>query len=159
MSACLEPSATVIRALGDTDLDNVIRIEKASYPFPWTRGIFADCLRVGYSCWGLDYGDDFAGYSILTFGPEETHLLNICIDARFQKVGLGLQLLDWSIEKACEAKSKIIFLEVRPSNFRALKIYDRRGFRQIGERPKYYPAENGREDACLMAMQLDSSAW
>jgi len=46
MSACLEPSAVVTRALGTSDLDNVIRIEKASYPFPWTRGIFSDCLRV-----------------------------------------------------------------------------------------------------------------
>lgn len=155
MSACLEPSAVVTRALVTADLEQVIRIEKASYPFPWTRGIFSDCLRVGYSCWGMDYGDELVGYSILTFGPEETHLLNICIDPQYRRMGLGLQLLNWSIERACEAKSKIIFLEVRPSNSRAIEIYERRGFQQIGQRPKYYPARVGREDACLMAMQLD----
>ena len=158
MSACLEPSAIVVRALGTADLDNVVRIEKDSYAFPWTRGIFSDCLRVGYSCWAMDYGNAFAGYSILTFGPEETHLLNICIDRDFRQMGLGLQLLNWSIERAREAKSKIIFLEVRPSNTRAVQIYERRGFRQIGKRPRYYPAHDGREDACLMAMQLDYSA-
>ncbi len=155
MSACLERCAVVTRALGTADLDNVIRIERESYPFPWSRGIFADCLRVGYSCWGMDYGDEFAGYSILTFGPEETHLLNICIDQQYRRLGLGLQLLNWSIEKACEAESKIIFLEVRPSNSRAIEIYDQRGFQLIGQRPKDYPAHDGREDACLMAMQLD----
>ena len=158
MSACLEQSIVVMRSLGMADLDNVLRIEKESYPFPWTRGIFSDCLRVGYSCWGMDYGDEFAGYSILTFGPEETHLLNICIDSEFRGMGLGLKLLNWSIEKACEARSKIIFLEVRPSNKRAIKVYDQRGFQQIGERPKYYPAHDGREDAYLMAMQLDTSS-
>lgn len=155
MSACLEPSVVVTRALATADLEKVIRIEKASYPFPWTRGIFSDCLRVGYSCWAMDYGDEFVGYSILTFGPEETHLLNICIDPDYRRMGLGLQLLNWSIEKAHEAKSKIIFLEVRPSNRRAIDIYQRRGFQQIGQRPKYYPTREGREDACLMAMQLD----
>ena len=159
MSACLEPSAIVTRTLGTSDLDDVVRIESASYPFPWTRGIFSDCLRVGYSCWALDYGEEFAGYSILTFGPEETHLLNICIDPALRNMGLGLELLNWSIEKAFEAKSKIIFLEVRPSNGRAIKIYDQRGFRQIGKRPRYYPCHDGREDACLMAMQLDTTIF
>jgi ribosomal-protein-alanine N-acetyltransferase len=155
MSACLEGSAIVTRALAAEDLDDVVRIEQESYPFPWTRGIFADCLRVGYSCWALDYDEQFAGYSILTFGPEETHLLNICIAPAFRGLGLGLQLLNWSIEKACVAKSKIIFLEVRPSNTRAIEIYHRRGFQMIGQRPKYYPTHDGREDAYLMAMQLD----
>ena len=154
MSACLESAPLVIRALGASDLDNVTRIEQESYPFPWTHGIFADCLRVGYSCWGMDYGDNFAGYSILTFGPEETHLLNICIDQHLRRMGLGLHLLNWSIEKAREAESKIIFLEVRPSNGRAIEIYHQRGFQLIGERPGYYPAHDGREDAYLMAMQL-----
>lgn len=157
MSACLENSVVTTRALGTADLDNVIRIEQESYPFPWTRGIFADCLRVGYSCWGIDHGDNFAGYSILTFGPEETHLLNLCIDQEYRGLGLGLQLLNWSIEKACKARSKIIFLEVRPSNKRAIEIYDRRGFQLIGQRPGYYPDQDGREDAYLMAMQLDLS--
>jgi ribosomal-protein-alanine N-acetyltransferase len=47
-----------------------------------------------------------------------------------------------------------MFLEVRPSNVDAAQLYLKRGFEEIGSRPAYYQAENGREDALVMRLEL-----
>jgi len=63
-----EPASfhSLLRRLFDGDLDRIMEIELAAYPYPWTRGIFADCIRVGYECWGLQAGDELIGYCIQT---------------------------------------------------------------------------------------------
>ena len=144
----------LIRSLSPEDLDDVIRIEEASYPFPWTRGIFKECLRVGYACHGLQLGDDLAGYSISNWGVGECHLLNLCIEPRWHKRGFGKMMLEHSIGHATSLECHVMFLEVRPSNTDAAKLYLKRGFEEVGTRPAYYQAEKGREDALVLRLGL-----
>ncbi len=158
MNAWMQHAEAVrIRHLTRADLGKVAEIEARVYPFPWTRGIFADCLRVGYGCWGLEADRHLIGYAIISFGPEEAHLLNICLHPDAQGRGYGRQLLNWSIDQAVAAGSKTLFLEVRPSNRRAIALYRQRGFRRIGRRPGYYPAPRGREDAEVMSLRLPAA--
>lgn len=148
------PAPPLIRPLGVEDLDEVMCIENASYPFPWSRGIFADCLRVGYACFGLQVGARLIGYSVHNWGAGESHLLNICVHPDEHRKGYGQLLLDHAIAHSISLDCHVMFLEVRPSNLDAVRLYQRRGFVVVGERPAYYQAENGREDAIVMRLDL-----
>lgn len=154
MSAVVEFSGLDIRPMTVTDLDHVMQIEERAYPFPWTRGIFSDCIRVGYGCWLLQDNDMIIGYGVLSWGPEEAHLLNITVTPDRQGEGLGRHLLEDLIDKAIVWGAKELFLEVRPSNESAIGLYRDRGFNEIGLRPDYYPDHEGREDAVVMALPL-----
>ncbi len=144
----------VLRALREEDLEAVAAIEQAAYPFPWTPGIFRECLRVGYGCHGVWLDGDLAGYVIFNWAAGESHLLNLCIHPARQRQGLGGLLLEHAIGHARAQDCASMFLEVRPSNPGAAEIYRRRGFREIGRRPGYYRSEEGREDAIVMRLAL-----
>ena len=136
------------------DLDAVMAIELRAYPFPWTRGIFEDCLRAAYPSWVLVDGDAITGYGVLSVAASEAHVLNICVDPRLQGRGHGRRLLHALQHLARGRGAQRLFLEVRPSNRGALALYQAEGFNEIGRRPRYYPAHSGREDAIVMAMEL-----
>ena len=144
----------LIRRLGMDDVDRIFEIEQIAYPFPWTRGIFVDCMRVGYACFGLQMGKDLAGYTILSWAAGEAHLLNLCIHPDWQHRGYGSLLLEYAINHVARLDSEAIFLEVRASNQRAASLYENRGFKVIGHRPSYYQAGEAREDAIIMRMDL-----
>lgn len=144
----------VLRRLHQSDVDRVTEIETATYPFPWTSGIFSDCIRVGYDCWGLLDGPALIGYTIQSHAAGECHLLNLCVAPEHQRQGLGQLLLEHVLRVAREHASRVIFLEVRPSNIAGQNLYLRNGFKVIGMRPAYYRAENGREDALVMQRSL-----
>jgi ribosomal-protein-alanine N-acetyltransferase len=132
-----------------------MEIELSAYPFPWTRSIFEDCLRVGYDCRGLQLGTILVGYAIHTRLAEECHLLNLCVDPAWQRRRLGSLLLEQTILQAETAACSSVFLEVRPSNEAGIALYRKRGFYIVGERPNYYRADNGRENAFIMRLDLD----
>ena len=154
MSADPRPFDPEIRTLQIEDLDRVISIERSAYPFPWTRGIFADCIRVGYDCWGLQVGDHLIAYAIQTCAAGESHLLNLCVDPEWQRAGYGAMLLEHAICHAVLMGCASMFLEVRPSNPAAIRLYERRGFEIAGERRNYYRADKGRETAIVMRLDL-----
>ncbi len=131
-------------------------IERQSYPYPWSRGIFVDCLRAGYANFGLQLGGELAGYSIFNWAAGEAHLLNLCIHPRWQRRGYGSLLLEHVISYVARLESVAMFLEVRDSNPGAMKLYQDRGFLVIGRRPSYYQADGGREDAIVMRLELCS---
>ena len=136
-------------------LDEVMAIERRGYPFPWTRGIFEDCLRVGYSCWlATDTVGRGLGYGVMTMAVGEAHLLNLCVDPSRQRQGLAGHLLDHLVDIARHADTEQLFLEVRGSNLAALALYAAYGFVQVGVRPGYYPAEQGREDARVLSLYI-----
>ena len=137
-------------------LDAILPIEQVAFSHPWSRGNFADALRSGYSAQVLMQGEDVLGYFIAMQILDEVHLLNITVSPLHQKQGLGRELLDilahWS---RYTAKALWLWLEVRESNIRARRIYERYGFTQVGARKKYYPVHHGeRETAILMSMHL-----
>lgn len=144
--------AVEVRAMRMQDLPAVAVLERACYDFPWTEGIFSDCLRAGHSCWALWVDDRLAGYGILSVAAGEAHILNICIDPARRARGLGRHLLRRLLDIARWNGASRIFLEVRPSNPIAKTLYESVGFSEIGRRPRYYPARDGREDAIVMAL-------
>lgn len=132
-------------------LDQIAEIERELYEFPWTRGNFQDSLQAGYSAWTLRGANDaIIAYSVIMMAVHEGHLLNLSVVKEYQGQGYGWQMLEWMIARAREYGAQVIFLEVRPSNESALRLYARYGFEKIGVRRGYYPAANGREDAIVM---------
>lgn len=154
MSAVTRPGPVNLRALRESDLNAVMAIELRGYPFPWTRGIFIDCLRAGYPGLAMERDGLLVGYGVLSIAADEAHVLNICIDPLAQSRGLGRQLLRALVQLAADRGAQRVFLEVRPSNTPALALYHSEGFNEIGRRPRYYPAAQGREDAVVMAIEL-----
>jgi [ribosomal protein S18]-alanine N-acetyltransferase len=143
-----------IRSMDVTDVEEVTRLELASYAFPWSEGIFRDSLRVGYRCSVLELGVVIAGYGVLATGAGEAHLLNLCVREQFRFRGLGSRVLQHLLTQAREADARVMFLETRPSNQAAIRLYQSAGFAQIGTRKGYYQAVNGREDAIVMRRLL-----
>lgn len=144
----------LIRRLTLADVDRVHAIEQVTYPFPWSRETFTDCLRVGYACFGLQFGKELAGYTIFSWAAGEAHLLNLCVHPDWQQRGYGSLMLEYAINHAARLESEAIFLEVRESNPRAVALYKHRGFKVIGHRPAYYQAGDKREDAIVMRLEL-----
>ena len=144
----------MIRQMTHDDVPLVCDIERRSYEFPWSHGVFRDCLLAGYQCMVLDLDGEVAGYAILSIAAGEAHILNICVEPELRAHGLGAKLLDELLLRARAASVREIFLEVRPSNETALALYKKRGFVQIAHRPAYYQANEGREDAAVLSKKL-----
>jgi ribosomal-protein-alanine N-acetyltransferase len=142
-----------LRRMRDSDLPGVMAIENANYQFPWEEDLFRDCFKANYSCWVCDEDDVVLGYSILSIGAGEAHILNICVAPAEQGQGIGRKMLENLIEVA-RGRAETMFLEVRPSNTVAIALYENMGFNEIGIRKGYYQSENGREDAIMLAMQI-----
>lgn len=154
MSETSQPAVGQIRPMRLEDLTRVLAIENRAYEFPWTEPIFKNCLKAGYSMWVLDSATAMYGFGVLSAAAGEAHILNLCVDPRFQGTGLGRRLLNRMIDLARWHQAERVFLEVRPSNSRAIALYHRAGFCEIGHRPNYYPRRGGREDAVVMAKEL-----
>ncbi|WP_241673178.1 ribosomal protein S18-alanine N-acetyltransferase [Lacisediminimonas profundi] len=141
-----------------TDLQEVLDIEYAAYPFPWSHGNFLDSIKSGYETWVLRApapARQLLGYFMLMHMVDESHLLNITVHPGHQGRGLGRVMLDHAVALARTAGMKSMLLEVRPSNTRALEIYLRYGFSRVGVRRNYYPApDKRREDAIVMRLPL-----
>ncbi len=151
----VEPSqSTNLRPMREEDLDAVLDIELRAYPFPWTRGIFQDCLRANYPAWVLHREGAMIGYGMLSLAADEAHVLNVCAAPEEQGRGHGRRLLRTLLLQARTRGAQRVFLEVRPSNTGAIALYHAEGFNEIGRRPRYYPAKAGREDAIVMAKEL-----
>ncbi len=158
MSALARLGRTSLRPMAEDDVPRVAAIERRAYVFPWREPTFYDCLRVGHRCFVLELDGAIVGYGLFSLVFEECHLLNLCIDPDFQGRGLGRLLLRRLCRIAAGSGAERIYLEVRPSNAVALALYRGEGFAEIGRRPRYYPAERGREDAIVMEKRLAADA-
>jgi len=144
----------VIREMNHDDVSMVSDIERRSYEFPWSHGVFRDCLLAGYQNIVLVRDHNVAGYGVLSIAAGEAHILNICVDPDYRSRGYGEKLLDELLFRARTASVRTILLEVRPSNERAIALYRKKGFHQVANRPAYYQANEGREDAAVLAKKL-----
>jgi ribosomal-protein-alanine N-acetyltransferase len=143
----LEFPSVDMRPMHELDVPVIVAIERDAYQFPWSEGIFRDCLRVGYVCRVVDVSGDMAGYGIMSVGAGEAHILNVCIRGEYRGRGLARKLLEYLLERARIAGMHEAFLEVRPTNTTAARLYHSMGFEQVGMRRGYYQAAVGREDA------------
>ena len=155
MATALKPGFT-IRNMLEADIDAVIAIERSAYDFPWTVGIFKDCLKSNYHCWVMQVFENLAGYVVMSIAARECHLLNICIAKHYRRQGLATKFMQYLLQFARSTETKIIYLEVRPSNISAIQLYQALGFAEIGVRKNYYPCDTGREDALVLALPVKS---
>ncbi len=141
-----------VRSMHELDIPVVAAIEKAAYQFPWSEGIFRDCLRVGYVCRIIDVAGDVGGYGIMSVGAGEAHILNVCVRDEYRSRGFARKMMLYLLERARGAGMSEAFLEVRPSNVAAAR------FEQVGIRRGYYQAAVGREDAAVLRRVLTPPA-
>ena len=151
-------AAAEIRSMHELDVPVIVEIERAAYQFPWSEGIFRDCLRVGYICRVVDVGGETAGYGIMSIGAGEAHVLNVCVRDEFRGRGFARKILLYLLDRARSAGMYEAFLEVRPSNTAAARLYRSLGFEQVGIRRGYYQAPDGREDAAVLRRILAPEA-
>jgi len=143
-----------LRPMIEADVEQVMTIEKLSYPFPWSEGNLRDCLKSNYYACVLEEGKRMIGYALMSMAAGEAHVLNLCIHPDQQGKGLGRALLH-SLEQTARANNvEMLLLEVRTSNKVAIRLYESMGFNELGCRENYYPNHKGREDALVFAQHL-----
>jgi ribosomal-protein-alanine N-acetyltransferase len=142
------------RRMTPDDLEQVMRVEREVYEFPWTERIFRDCIRVGYFCWLALHEETVVGHAVISVVADESHMLNLSIARAHQRKGYGRQFVEFLIDEARSRHARTMLLEVRPSNQIAINCYNSAGFNEVGCRKDYYPARYGREDALLLARHI-----
>jgi len=141
-----------------SDVDDVLAIEQSVYAHPWSRSGFVDSLRNSDDAWvARNAGGELIGYVVQMTVIDESHLLTIAVKGSLQRQGFGLALLRFAIQRAHTMNMKSMMLEVRVSNLRALQMYRKFGFVQIGQRKNYYQADHQqREDALILRCPISS---
>lgn len=145
---------TTLRKMLETDTAAVAVLESLVSLDPWPEKLFGDCIRVGYSCWVLENNNEIIGFGLLSSAAGEAHILNLVIDEKWRRQGLGIRMMQHLINIARELGADIAYLEVRESNLMARELYRKLSFTEIGVRKGYYPAKEGREDAITLALGL-----
>jgi len=139
-----------LRRLEANDLDVVEEIERASYPTPWSRAMFAAALQKPSSLAIGAYHDagELVGYAIVSRYVDAWHVMNIAVVPEFRRRGIGKSLLERLFEVTAADPRRGYTLEVRVSNTEAIRLYERLGFEARGIRRGYYT--DNREDALIM---------
>lgn len=155
MNAVLQPVEAQFQSLTEAWIDAVLAVEQLAYEHPWTRGNFLDSVRSGYQAQVLVAQDQLLGYFVAMKGVDEVHLLNLTVGPEWQGQGWGRVMLDALAVWSRGQGALWLWLEVRAGNGRAQRIYERHGYRRVGDRKAYYPnVEGRREDAVVMSLKL-----
>src|SRR5690242_16917758 len=96
----------ILRPMEERDVPGVMAIEEVVCEFPWTAGIFGDCIKVGYNCWVFEEAETIVGYGLLSLSAEEAHILNLCIKPSHQRQGLGLRMMQCLLQEARKLRAK-----------------------------------------------------
>jgi ribosomal-protein-alanine N-acetyltransferase len=139
-----------LRTLGSADLDDIERIERASYPTPWSRAMFAgELAKPGSLCLGA-YRDEtgLVGYLIVSRYVDAWHVMNVAVAPEERRTGVAVTLMSRLFDLTGGDGNRGYTLEVRVSNLPAIRLYERLGFQTRGLRRGYYT--DNREDALVM---------
>ena len=127
----------------------LLPLEHASYPDPWTQGMFRQEVKNIHSYFYVGFLDEIlVGYTGFWLVAGEAHITKVTIDEKHRRHGLGCELMIFLLEKGIALGAKTFRLEVRESNDTAQRLYERLGFTQIGRREGYYT--KCRETAIVM---------
>ena len=145
----------VLEPLSEEHLPDVLRIERASFPAPWTESMFRQEVEETWlsRSYVARAGDEIAGYIIAWFLRGEAHILNLAVAKEYQRRGIGRQLLSHIIALAEKSEHHMATLEVRASNDPAKLLYVTMGFAPVGIRRRYY--RDNDEDAIVMVRRLN----
>lgn len=139
------------------DLEDVLSIERLSYPSPWSRSQFEKELQNRFSNKLVakvahDNREVIAAFIIFWVVADEAHILNIAVRPDFRRKGIAKSLLFFTLNNLEERGVKEAFLEVRRSNSAAQSLYNYFSFKKVGVRRGYYGDNN--EDAIVMALEI-----
>jgi [ribosomal protein S18]-alanine N-acetyltransferase len=139
-----------LRRLGADDLDTVELIERASYPTPWSRSMFAAELRKPSALALGAYleSGELVGYAFVSRYVDAWHVMNVAVSPEHRRRGVATELLERLFEVTATDQRRGYTLEVRVSNTDAIRLYERLGFQSRGIRRGYYT--DNREDALIM---------
>ena len=148
--------SVLIREMRESDLEEVLEIEKKSFADPWSRKLFKETLSFPHSVNFVlrESTGALLGYINFYLIGEEAHMLNLAIRPDFRKKGVATHLLHYAIDFLKHRKAANFFLEVREGNRDAIALYRKFGFQMIGRRKRYYVETN--EDALVMHLASGS---
>ena len=140
-----------------TDLNNILEIEKLSFPSPWNLSMFleeiSNPLSRSFAAKKRESAPIILGYIFYQVVAFEMHILNLAVHPGFREKGIGSILLLKSMEKEKNSNSvRYVFLEVRENNKPAIGLYKKFGFKRLGIRKNYYRKE--RENALILGRPL-----
>jgi ribosomal-protein-alanine N-acetyltransferase len=145
--------SVTVRPATPMDLEDIEAIERQSFGDPWSLESFRASLARSFV--RINVAEDaagVAGYSVVWMSGEECELANLAVEPSRRGEGIGAFLLDAAMVQAAAEKAMVMFLEVRAGNEAAKALYARRGFHEVGRRPKYYTKPE--EDALVMRRDL-----
>jgi ribosomal-protein-alanine N-acetyltransferase len=140
-----------LRRLELRDLSAIETIERASYPSPWSRSMFASELAKPSSISLGAYAGEagaLVGYLIISRYVDAWHVMNIAVAPEWRRRGVAIALMERLFELTAGDGRRGYTLEVRVSNAGAIRLYERLGFKSRGIRRGYYT--DNREDALIM---------
>jgi len=144
-----------IDRMAESDLDGVLKIERISFPAPWSRALFERELHMPFAkaCVAREIPpDEIVGYLCFWVVGEEAHILNLAVHPDRQRQGIATHLLRYGVNHCRKKGTREITLEVRRSNYKAISLYRNFQFQPRGIRRRYY--SDSREDAVIMGLQL-----
>ncbi len=143
-----------IKLASITNLESILNNEQSSYDIPWSKASIEACFADGYSFYVMESEGLIIGHMIVQWVLDEAHLHNVCVIPKFQSQGLGSRWMLHLIDSAKTRNCSVVFLEVRESNQRAIKLYSGLGFGKIGLRNNYYQTKQGKENGLVMELKL-----
>ena len=147
----LKHGAWVIKPLTENDIPDALAIENRTHLTPWNETHFRDAVRGRQHAYGIFSGPVLLGYAVLSTVAQEAELLLFVVDESFHGKGIGQAFLN-ALLGYYQTQVTAFFLEVRAGNVPAISLYEKLGFNQVGERPRYYSTPWGREDALIYAL-------
>ena len=146
--------SVTIERMQPEHLPDVVRIEQASYPDPWSHASFSKELTSSPASFVMvaRRSDMVVGYVVAWFVLDEAHIGNVAVAPEVRRQGIGRMMMEWLQEQAIEHGCTYSSLEVRESNTAARQLYIHLGYRPVGRREQYY--RNPREDAIVMVKTI-----
>lgn len=145
------------RSARPADLPRLVRIERASFPLPWSETAFRSVMRrEDGRVIVAQRGGSVVGYAVVWFAADEGELGDLAVAPDHRRRGVGRALLEEALEEARVRGADHLFLQVRESNEAALRLYDSAGFRKVGRRRGYYRSPS--EDALVLQRAVPPAA-
>lgn len=138
-----------IRKMQKSDVPEVYKIEKEAFSIPWSENAFLESLELPHAMFFVaEYEGEIAGYVGMYHVFQEGDITNIAVKSSARGKGIAHALLEELQKQAIESGILDLTLEVRESNERAIHIYEKFGFENVGIRKNFY--EKPRENAIIM---------